>query len=58
VLSSDDPKLAKQNSNYPTLYMYRLRGLANQRWDDFPFWVPVVTFPNGRYAMMFNLEQN
>lgn len=58
VLGPDDSKLAKQNSKYPTLYMYRLKGLAEQGWDNFPFWVPVVTFPDGRYAMMFNLEQS
>jgi hypothetical protein len=38
--------------------MYRQRGEANNGWDNTPFWIPVVRFPDGRYAMMFNLEQS
>lgn len=58
VLGPGDSDLASQNKNYPTLYMYRQRGEANNGWDNTPFWIPVVRFPDGRYAMMFNLEQS
>lgn len=38
---------------HPTLFMFRLTG---EGWDDVPFWVPNVRFPDGQYALMFNFE--
>lgn len=40
-------------SEYPTLFMFRLTG---KQWNDYPFWVPIVRFPNGQYAILFNFD--
>lgn len=54
VLDQDVRRLA--NPDYPTLFMYRLNGQRSSGWDDSPFWVPTLRFPDGRYALMFNFE--
>lgn len=41
------------NKDFPTLFMYRLTGTG---WDGYPFWMPAVRFPNGRYALLFNFD--
>jgi Z1 domain len=41
------------NRRFPTLFMYRLTGKG---WNDVPFWVPLVRFPDGQYALMFNFD--
>lgn len=42
------------NRTQPALLMTRLIGQASQGWDDHPFWVPVVRFPDGNYAFAVN----
>lgn len=39
---------------YPTLFLYRVIG---QNWDDINFWVPNLRFPEGTYALIFNLDE-
>ena len=56
ILGPDDLSLARMNNEYPTLYMYRQRGAQKDGWDGLPFWTPVVYFPDGGYALMFNLD--
>lgn len=59
VLGPGDLDLAKkENPRYPTLFMYQQEGTIKNRWDGMPFWIPVIAFPDGQYALMFNLEQN
>jgi Z1 domain len=59
VLGPGDLDLAKkENPGYPTLFMYQQEGKSIKGWDEIPFWIPVVAFPDGQYALMFNLEQN
>lgn len=50
-------------SDVPALFMTRFEGKAdilsngvNKGWDDFPFWVPLVRFPNGNYAFSVNFS--
>ena len=38
----------------PTLWMYRQNGTG---WAGTPFWVPRLQFPDGRYAVGFNLSE-
>jgi len=57
VLGPGDLDFAKANKSYPTLYMYRQIGSVRERWDGMPFWIPVVAFPDGQYALMFNLDR-
>jgi len=40
-------------TDYPTLFMFRLTG---KKWDQYPFWVPNVRFPDGQYAILFNFN--
>jgi len=59
VLAQGELELAKDiNPGYPTLYMYRQAGAKSEGWDGIPFWIPVIVFPDGRYALMFNIEQS
>ena len=59
VLGPGDLDLAKrENPRYPTLFMYQQEGERKKDWDGMPFWIPVVAFPDGQYALIFNLEQN
>jgi hypothetical protein len=56
ILGPDDLALARMNKEYPTLYMYCQKGTRKDGWDDMPFWTPVIYFPDGNYALMFNLD--
>ncbi len=58
VLGPNDLPLSRLNPGYPTLYMYRQTGAKNDGWDGIPFWIPVIVLPDGRYALMFNIEQS
>lgn len=51
----DDPPY-RAPSDRPALYLTRLTGQArgDKLWNDVPFWVPVVRFPNGHYAVAVN----
>lgn len=51
LYSSED---IDKRADLPTLYMFRLNGKAAKGWDDSPFWVPVLKFPSGSYAIEFN----
>jgi Z1 domain len=49
------------NVNYPTLFLYRIDPEKSAQsdtpsWDDAPFWVPSLRFPDGNYALVFNLD--
>jgi hypothetical protein len=48
---NDDQSFAEVN--YPTLYMLRTTG---KKWDSQAFWIPVVRFPDGQYAILFNFD--
>lgn len=41
--------------NQPSLFMFRLNGERKKGWDDQPFWLPVLRFPDGKYALEFNV---
>ena len=57
VLSGgEEDRLA--NKNYPTLFMFRLIGGNNKGWDDAPFWIPILRFPDGQFALEFNITNN
>ncbi len=43
------------NPAYPTLFMFRING---EKWNGHPFWVPVVRFPDGQYAILFNFDRS
>lgn len=48
-------KYARQPHKYsPTLFMYREPG---SDWDGVPFWIPTIYFPDGKYALIFNLDR-
>lgn len=42
-----------RNGNYPTVWMYRQNGTG---WAGVPFWIPRIHFPDGNYAITFNLD--
>jgi len=44
------------NKEFPTLFMVRLNGNKANGWDDYPFWVPNLRFPDGLYGIIFNFE--
>lgn len=55
VLSGgEEDRLA--NPDYPTLFMFKQRGDKNKGWDDCAFWMPILRFPDGQYALEFNIS--
>ncbi len=60
VLGPGDLDLARSRERKysPTLFMYREPGRAKDGWDDMPFWIPTIYFPDGRYALIFNLDKD
>jgi len=55
VYQSSELKLA--GTDLPTLLMLRQNGKKSpQGWDDQEFWIPALRFPEGNYALMFNLS--
>ncbi|MGE5404071.1 MAG: Z1 domain-containing protein, partial [Candidatus Saccharibacteria bacterium] len=55
VYQSSELELAP--TNLPTLIMLRQNGKISKKWDGQPFWIPAVRFPDGNYAIMFNLSE-
>lgn len=47
---SDLRQLAR--TDYPTLFMYKVANHVT--WNNTEFWIPVLRFPDGQYAIMFN----
>lgn len=35
-------------NNYPTLFLYRVKGGSDKNWDDIPFWIPDIILPSDK----------
>ncbi len=55
VLSGGEEDRLVTNKKYPTLFMFRLTGSKDKEWDDAPFWIPILRFPDGQFALEFNI---
>lgn len=55
VLAAGERELAI--NNYPTLFLYRVKGGSDKNWDDIPFWIPDIILPNDKkYLFVTNYE--
>lgn len=46
MLSPNDRSLGDKNSNCIVLTLYRINGEKEKGWNDTPFWIPNIKFPN------------
>ena len=42
--------------SHPTLFMFKQDGKKAKGWDDCQFWMPILRFPDGQFALEFNVS--